>query len=96
MEKKTEDTFFIDTWFMSCRVLRRGMEEFIINTMVETAVRNGCKTLIGEYLPTAKNAMVKDIYPQHGFAETEEYRYALDCTMYQPTAVYISKKEVME
>lgn len=59
---------FIDTWIMSCRVLKRGMEEFIVNEMARQAQDWGVQRLIGEYIPTSKNGMVKDLYEQMGFA----------------------------
>jgi len=58
---------FIDTWIMSCRVLKRGMEEFTVNQMVKGARQRGVERLVGEYLPTPKNGMVKDLYAQMGF-----------------------------
>lgn len=95
LEKVDAESFFVDSWFMSCRVLKRGMEEFIINTVVETVKQHGGKSLIGEYLPTAKNAMVKDIYPQHGFVQQTEGRYILECMTYEAVRVYIKKAEEM-
>jgi predicted enzyme involved in methoxymalonyl-ACP biosynthesis len=61
---------FIDTWIMSCRVLKRGMEEFIVNQMAKRAQELGIERLIGEYLPTAKNKMVKNLYSQMGFTQS--------------------------
>lgn len=49
------ETLFVDSWIMSCRVLKRGMENFTLNTLVEIAKDKGYKHIIGEYLPTAKN-----------------------------------------
>ena len=37
MKPQDKETLFVDTWFMSCRVLKRGMENFTLNTMVERA-----------------------------------------------------------
>lgn len=68
LEKKDND-YFIDTWFMSCRVLKRGMENFTLNTIVKKAKENGIKKIIGEFIPTNKNSMVKDHYKQLGFLE---------------------------
>ncbi len=72
MEKKDKETLFLDTWLMSCRVLKRGMEEFIINTIIDTAKKNGFKKVIGEYIKTPKNAMVEKIYSNLGFKEVKE------------------------
>lgn len=69
LEKKDNDTLFIDTWFMSCRVLKRGMEHFTLNTIADYAKQNGFKRIVGEYIPTAKNSMVKDHFTQLGFIQ---------------------------
>ena len=65
--KKKNDGLFIDTWIMSCRVLKRGMERFVLNEIVATANRSGYASIQGEYIPTAKNAMVNDHYKTLGF-----------------------------
>lgn len=61
LQEKDADTLFIDTWFMSCRVLKRGMENFTLNTIVEWAKENGYKQIIGEYLPTPKMVWLQSI-----------------------------------
>ena len=58
----------IDTLLMSCRVLGRGAEETFIAQLAAAAVAVGCTALRGKYLPTAKNGMVKDLYPRFKFA----------------------------
>ena len=95
MKKQDEETLFIDTWFMSCRVLKRGMENFTLNTMVEYAKAKGYKKIIGEYIPTPKNKMVEMHYPNLGFSkiETESNKYVLDLATYAPRECYITKKE---
>ena len=98
MKKRDDETLFVDTWFMSCRVLKRGMENFTLNTMVEYAKKKGFKRIVGEYLPTPKNKMVELHYPNLGFAKSEEpsdgVKYVLDVDSYQPRECYITKKEV--
>ena len=96
MKKQDEETLFVDTWFMSCRVLKRGMENFTLNTMVEYALAKGYKRIIGEYIPTPKNKMVEMHYPNLGFSriETDANKYVLDSTTYTPKECYITKKEV--
>lgn len=95
MKKQDEETLFIDTWFMSCRVLKRGMEDFTLNTMVEAACEKGYKRIIGEYLPTPKNKMVENHYPSLGFQKLEgtpTAQYVLDVEQYQPRENYIKTK----
>ena len=47
----------IRLWRMSCRVLKRGMEDAMMDTLVAEAAARGIKTIVGYYYPTAKNAI---------------------------------------
>ncbi len=67
LQKESKDTLFVDTWIMSCRVLKRGMELFTLQNIIELAKQHGFRYLTGEYLPTPKNGMVKDHYADLGF-----------------------------
>jgi len=58
----------IDTWLMSCRVLGRGVEQATLELVAAQALALGATRLVGEYVPTAKNAMVAGHYPRLGFA----------------------------
>jgi predicted enzyme involved in methoxymalonyl-ACP biosynthesis len=67
---------------MSCRVLGRKVEETILADLAARARVLGARRLIGEYLPTRKNALVRDLYPRLGFSEIGRdgatVRYALE------------------
>ncbi len=89
MKKENEHTLFIENWLMSCRVLKRGMEEYIINTIVSIAKEHGIDLIIGEYIPTPKNAMVADIYAKHGFKRIDNNRFMLSVDDYSPEKTYI-------
>ncbi len=54
---------FIDTWVMSCRVLKRRVED----RMFEFLLQHTQGSLYAEYLPTAKNKMVENLYLGLGF-----------------------------
>jgi FkbH-like protein len=92
LNKEDEKALFIDTWFMSCRVLKRGMENFVLNTIVHFAKKNGFTTVKGEYLPTIKNDMVKDHYLNLGFEKNENY-FSLEVQNYQDRKNYIKIKK---
>jgi FkbH-like protein len=92
LKKENDTTLFIDTWFMSCRVLKRGMENFVLNTIAEYANLLGSTTLIGEYIPTLKNEIVKDHYESLGFSEMDS-KWTLDVSTYQPKKTFIQRKE---
>lgn len=91
-EKKSGGILFIDTWIMSCRVLKRGVEHFALNLLVELAKENGCNILAGEYLPTAKNGLVKEHYQNLGF-EKKDNVWLLDVTAYTDKKTHITKQE---
>ena len=52
---------------MSCRVLKRGMECFVLNTIVDYAQQNNYSKIIGEYIETPKNKLVEHHYPNLDF-----------------------------
>lgn len=91
LEGLDPENIFIESWFMSCRVLKRGMEEFTLNTIVETAKKNGFKKLIGEYIESPKNQMVQNHYENLGF-KTENGKWILEIADYQPSEVNIKTK----
>jgi len=88
LRKMPEEGLFIDSWFMSCRVLRRGMENFTLNIIAGFAREKGYRYLRGEYLPTARNGMVSDHYFSMGF-QSQGGGWVLDVQTYndRPTAV---------
>ena len=95
MKPLDRETLFVDTWFMSCRVLKRGMENFTLNTMVEAAKASGYKKIVGEYLPSSKNKMVEGHYAGLGFIQiegTETAQYELDIETYVNKECFINKK----
>lgn len=73
----------IDTFLMSCRVMGRKLEDVILNELVAKFQ----KKMIGEFIPTAKNAPVRELFDRLGFAlvsDAEGHKvYELDGTGYQ-------------
>jgi FkbH-like protein len=84
-------TLFIDTWFMSCRVLNRGMEHFVLNEITNFAREKGFAFVKGEYIPTLKNSMVKDHYLNLGFKRSGDF-WILNTTDYQNKKCFINNK----
>jgi len=62
---------YIDTWLMSCRVLGRQVEQATLNLIAQHAQRLGARRLVGRYIPSKKNAIVKDHYARLGFKELD-------------------------
>jgi FkbH-like protein len=86
----------IDTFLMSCRVLQRGVEQLAMNKIFELAKNGGYEYVVGHYIPTAKNTMVKSFFEQFGFrcvatsneAATE---WHLEQNQYVPRKIFIKE-----
>ena len=88
----------IDTWLMSCRVLGRQVEPTTLNLVVAEAKALGAKRLIGEYIPTKKNEMVRDHYVKLGFARVSDSPdggnlNVLDLEAFEPAPTFIDVVE---
>ena len=87
------DTLYITDWLMSCRVLARGVEESLMNYVINTGRQRAIKKVCAEYIPTAKNAMVKEFFVRFGFEQTSNDNgrttWAIDPKQYQPTTSFI-------
>lgn len=66
------DTWLIDTWLMSCRVLGRRVEHMVLQEILHHAKAAGVRRLVGEWRPSGRNDMVRDHYGKLGFAQAGE------------------------
>ncbi len=65
--KVIDDCWEIDTWLMSCRVIKRRVEEAVCDELVALARSFGINKLRGSYRPTEKNNLVNQHYQKLGF-----------------------------
>lgn len=79
LEMISSDQVFIDNWAMSCRVLERGMENFIINHIQDFCISKEINQIISEYIRTPKNSLVKDLYLKLKFDNYKD-KYLLKVT----------------
>jgi len=68
-----EEIVYIDTFLLSCRVLKRGVEVALIKKIMELIPKG--KKLVGEYIQTPKNEIVKHMYTTLGFTKIDETKY---------------------
>lgn len=66
------DRGVMDSFLMSCRVMNRRVEHALMAYLAEHARRLGVRELLGEYLPTPKNGMVREFYPGLGFTAVDD------------------------
>lgn len=68
----------IDSLLMSCRALGRTIERFFVDHLVREAHAAGAVRVVGEYVPTPKNDLVRTFYADAGFAGEEDGRWVVD------------------
>lgn len=93
------DVVEIDSWLMSCRVLMRGVEEFMMNQVFALARARGAKRVVGRYVPTAKNDMVREFYGRFGFERAGEAPeggvvWSLDVAGYRERPEHFAERSV--
>ena len=64
---KMSKVWHIDSWLMSCRVLKRGVEDQVMNELFKQAALEGIEVITGEYIPTNRNVLVENFYDNFGF-----------------------------
>jgi FkbH-like protein len=98
-----EDVLEIENWVMSCRVFGRQLEFEAMNVAVEAARQRGLRGLIADYIATAKNGVIKALYPSLGFAAVDgaaagngATRWYLDLKDYVTRDTHIARARVAE
>lgn len=92
----------VDSWIMSCRVLGRRVEEAILGHLVAQVRLLGLTEIIGRYIPTARNELVRDHYSRLGFAQIAAengetvWRLAVDSYCYKDLPMTIDVRRVAE
>ncbi|MBI5523055.1 MAG: HAD-IIIC family phosphatase [Desulfarculus sp.] len=79
-EQDRPATWLMDTFLLSCRVIGRGAEDFFLALVGRYLRGLGATSLVGQYLPSAKNAQVAELYPRLGFSPLpgQDGRWTLD------------------
>lgn len=60
--------WYIDTWLMSCRVLGRRVEHAMLQFLSQQLEGRGASEVFGTFIPTKRNELVKNHYPNLGFS----------------------------
>jgi predicted enzyme involved in methoxymalonyl-ACP biosynthesis len=62
-----DDIVHVENFLLSCRVFSRGIEHACVAALLRHARSTGARAVTGTYRRSAKNAMVRDLYPRYGF-----------------------------
>lgn len=96
--EKRNNELHIILWLMSCRVIKRGMEQNMMDVLCQRAIDNGCAKIIGYYNKSEKNAMVAKMYESFDFTlvsnENDDTVWELDVNKYVPKGKYMVKDVV--
>ena len=93
---KQGEQFHIDLWLMSCRVLKRDVENVMMDVLIEKCRENGLTEIVGYYYPTAKNGMVKDFYGSLGFTLRSRDEEGNSIWVYDEIEQYKNKNKVIK
>jgi predicted enzyme involved in methoxymalonyl-ACP biosynthesis len=80
-------------------VFGRQLEREAMNIAVETGRQMGVRAFRADYIPTAKNEVVRELYPALGFTRTQEAaphdsanRWFLRLCDYAPQPTHITRR----
>jgi FkbH-like protein len=71
--RKKDKVANVDSFYMSCRVIGRGVESSIWEKIINDLKEEDIEILEAEYIPTLKNQLVKDFYNTLGFIEKDSF-----------------------
>ncbi|MFX0170636.1 MAG: HAD-IIIC family phosphatase [Candidatus Hodarchaeota archaeon] len=72
IRRDSKETWFLDNFLMSCRVIGRKIETVFLYKVIKDAQRDKVRNIEAEFIPTKKNVLVKDFYQQHNFKLIEK------------------------
>ncbi|MBT5506449.1 MAG: HAD-IIIC family phosphatase [Flammeovirgaceae bacterium] len=66
-----KETIFIDTFLLSCRVLGRYLESWMLSEIIRRCQPKGTKNIIGEFIISGRNEAAQNFFEENDFKETE-------------------------
>lgn len=76
----------LDTVLMSCRVIGRQAEAAFLQTSMRLLAERGVTQLVADYLPTAKNELVRNYLAEQGFEQGADGRWRRDLALHPARA----------
>jgi FkbH-like protein len=96
--KDDPEVLEVVNWVMSCRVFGRQLEDEAMNIAVEAARTRGKSLLHADLIATKKNAVIRGLFADLGFAPLPEpaaadtTRWRLDLHTYAPRPTFIQRR----
>lgn len=95
-----ENKVFVDTFLLSCRVIGRGVEDVLWSTFLRHANETGYQAINAEYIASAKNGQVSDLFGKFGMfctgKDAEGKRYLLPLPTSYALPAWITVHDISE
>ncbi len=95
LAQANQSTLTLDTLLMSCRVFARGVENVILDAIVNDAIAMGANNIVATYYPSDRNELVRDYLLKNGFTATKSHdskvQFCLQLDNYTPNETYFEK-----
>lgn len=92
--ENAQKTVEIDTFLLSCRIINRTAEYFLMNAFVQEMKNRGVNKILAKYIPTEKNRAFSDFYKNCGFKElpnlnSRKKLYELDSSKFNELKTFV-------
>ncbi len=67
IEEIDKSTAFLNTFLMSCRILGRHLDAWMLKQAIDHSYANGFSRLLAGFIQSKKNSVAASILPDHGF-----------------------------
>lgn len=71
LRRQSSEEWHIETFLLSCRVIGRTVEQAFLGWAASELEKLGATSITAEYIPTAKNGMVANLYDKLEFTRTD-------------------------
>ena len=82
---------FIDTFLLSCRAFKMGIEDAMLNEIIKIAKLYKAEYVLGEYIANERNYDIEKYYLDRGFRKWRKHIWFVKVKQYKKKEVYIKK-----
>ena len=93
INKDSNEEWSIDTMLLSCRIMGRGVEEGMLDHIIQEARNVGVTRIKANYIPTKKNKPAENFLPNFGFKkENNHWIYSLENYSKKPSHLLVQSE----
>ncbi len=91
LKRISTKTMFIDTFLLSCRAFKMGIEDAMLNEIIKIAKLYKAEYVLGEYIANERNYDIEKYYLDRGFRKWRKHIWFVKVKQYKKKEVYIKK-----